>query len=90
MACRLVRVKPLSETILYYYELDPQEQGLVKLCSKLIFSQEYTLKNVVWEMTAILSQPQGVKRWIQIYHNDVIQTNNINKNIVNDTHSGSR
>ena len=40
MACRLFDVNPLSESMLFYYWLNPQEQTYVKFKYKYIFIYE--------------------------------------------------
>ena len=59
MACCLASTKPLSEPMLEYCYLDPQEQTIVKFNrNSCFFIQENTFENVVWKMVAFLSQPQ--------------------------------
>ena len=61
MACHLFSVKPLSEPILDYCELDPREHISVKLESKsAIFIKENAFENVGRKVSAILSQLQCV------------------------------
>ena len=63
MACRLDGTKPLSEPMLEYCELDPQEQKLQWIFNQnsWIFIQENAFEKVICKMPAILRQPQYVK-----------------------------
>ena len=57
MACRLLGAKPLTEPVLTYCQLDPQEQTSVKFESHYKTSiHENAFENVVCEMAAILSK----------------------------------
>ena len=59
MACRLSGAKPLSEPMLPYYQLDPQEYISVNLIqNSQVFIQGNSLEYVVCEMATILSRPQ--------------------------------
>ena len=64
MVCRLIGAKPLSESILKYCWLDPQEQTSVKFQSdSYIFIQENAFGKVVCKTVSILSRPQWVNIW---------------------------
>ena len=54
MACRLSGAKPLSEPMLTYCPMDPQEQTLVKFESKFAFKNVF--ENVVCEKAAICAR----------------------------------
>ena len=60
MDCRLVGAKPLSETMLEYWQLDKLQWSFNR--NSDIFFQENALESVICEMAAILSQPQCVKK----------------------------
>ena len=63
MACCLASVKPLSDTMLEYCQLDPTEHISVKLKLKFkVFIQRNAVENVC-KMAAILSQPRSVNTW---------------------------
>ena len=55
-------LKPLSEPMLEYCQLDPWEQTSMKYQSKFIhFHSRKCIWNVVWKMAAILPRPQWGK-----------------------------
>ena len=59
MARCLVGTKSLSEPMLGYSQLGPNEHNSVKYQSKFEhFIQENAFENVVWKMASILSRPQ--------------------------------
>ena len=61
MACRLFGVKPLSEPMLNYHQLDPWVQTSVKLIKIRKFIHESASENIVCEMAAILFRG----RWVE-------------------------
>ena len=72
MACRLDYAKPLSETMLEYYQLDSYRNKLMWNFNQnqYISIQENPFQNVVWRMAIILSRTQcvdgfwwGIHRW---------------------------
>ena len=62
VACRLFGAEPLSERMLYYCQLDPQEQISVKLFSKFKY---FHSRKFIWkcrlENVGHFSRPQCVK-----------------------------
>ena len=61
MACRLFGAKPLSQPMLGYYQLDPQQQTSVKFNQYTkVFIHENAPENIVYEMVAILLRG----RWV--------------------------
>ena len=64
MACLLVGTKPISDSMLEYCLLDPQEQASMKSLSQFIhFHSTKCIENVVWELSSILSWPQYVNAY---------------------------
>ena len=63
MACRLLGTKPLSEPILPDHQLDPKEHISVQFVLKAkVCIKGNALENVNWEIAAILSWPQCLKK----------------------------
>ena len=63
IACRLFGAKLLSEPMLTYYVMDPEERTSVKFeWQHDNFIQENEFEIVVWENGAILSWPHCVNR----------------------------
>ena len=56
MARRLIGAEPLSEPMLEYCRLDPQEQTSMKFKSKYKIFHSWKCIWNVWEMAAILSE----------------------------------
>ena len=68
MACCLDDTKSLSEPMLEYCWLDPQEQTSMKFYRNwYIFIQENPFWNIVWKMAAILCRPQCVNVIFMVY-----------------------
>ena len=56
MACRQFGAKPLSEPMLVYYQLDPQEKLQLNFNQKRkLFINEKAIENIVSEMAVILT-----------------------------------
>ena len=75
MACRLAGVKPLSEPILEYSQLNFKNKHQWNLNqNSCIFIPENAFENVVWKMAAIVSRPQCVIQAIKHKHGESMLT----------------